>query len=57
MLEQRWEILRNYCENRANIAERVRKLHTDFGTREAPSSAPYFSYLVKKSERNWHPQR
>ena len=45
-LEQRWEILRHYFENHSNIAECVRKLHTDFGRREAPS-APYVCYLVK----------
>ena len=46
-LEQRWEILRHYFENHANVAECVRKLRTDFGRREAPS-APYVPYLVKK---------
>ena len=46
-LEQRWEILRHYFENHANVAEGVRKLCTDFGRREA-SSAPYVRYLVKK---------
>ena len=30
-----------------HVAERVRKLRTDFGRREAPS-APYFRFLVKK---------
>ena len=46
-LEQRWEILRHYFENRGNVAECVRKLRSDFGWREAPS-APYVHYLVKK---------
>ncbi|OWR46819.1 hypothetical protein KGM_205966 [Danaus plexippus plexippus] len=46
-LKQRWEILRLYFENHGNIAECVRKLHTDFGRREAPS-ALYVHYLVKK---------
>ena len=55
-LEQRWEILRHYFENHGNVAECVRKLRTNFGRREAPS-APYVRYLVKKSERNWHPHR
>ena len=55
-LEQRWEILRHYFENHGNVAECVRKLRTGFGRREAPS-APYVRYLVKKSERNWHPHR
>ena len=48
-LEQRWEILRHYCENHGNVAERVRKLHTDFGRREAPSAA-YVRYLVEKGK-------
>ena len=46
-LEQCWEILRHYYEGYDNIAECVRKLHTDFGRRESPS-APYVRYLVKK---------
>ena len=46
-LEQRWEILRQYFENRGNVAECVGKLLTDFGRREA-LPAPYVSYLVKK---------
>ena len=46
-LEQRWEILRHYFENHGNVAECVRKLHMDFGRREAPS-APYVLYVVKK---------
>ena len=46
MLEQSWEILRNYFENHGNIAECVRKLSTDFERREAPS-ASYVRYLVK----------
>ena len=46
-LEQRWEILRHYFENHGNVAECVRKLRTDFGRREAPST-PYVCYLVKK---------
>ena len=50
-LKQRWEILRHSFENHANVAERKRKLSTDFGRREAPT-APYVRYLVKKSERN-----
>ena len=47
MVEQRWEILRYYFENHANVAECVQKLRTDFERREAPS-APYVRYLVKK---------
>ena len=47
MLEQRLEILRHYLENHGNVAECVRKLHTDFGRIEAVS-APYVRYLVKK---------
>ena len=43
-LEQRWEILRHYFENHGNVAECVRKLRTDFGSREAP----YVRYFVKK---------
>ena len=39
--------MRDYFENHGNVAECVRKLHTDFGRREA-SSAPYIRYLVKK---------
>ena len=46
-LEQRWEILRHYFEDHDNVAECVRKLHTDFRRKEA-SSAPYVRYLVKK---------
>ena len=46
-LEQRWEILQHYFENHGNVAERVRKLSTNFGRREVPS-APYVRYLVKK---------
>ena len=46
-LEQRWEIWRHYFENHGNVVEYVRKLHTDFGRREAPST-PYIRYLVKK---------
>ena len=46
-LEQRWEILRHYFENHGTVAECLRKLHTDFGRREAPS-ALYIRYLVKK---------
>ena len=53
-LEQRWEILRHYFENHGNVVECVRKLRTEFGRREAPP-APYVGYLVKKTERNWHP--
>ena len=47
MLEQRWEILRNYFKNHGNVAEGVRKLRTDFVRREAPP-APYVRYLVEK---------
>ena len=43
-LDQRREILRHYFENHGNVAKCVRKLHTDFGRREAPS----VRYLVKK---------
>ena len=46
-LEQRLEILRHYFENHGNVAECVRKLHTNFGRRETPS-APYVRCLVKK---------
>ena len=46
-LEQCWEILRHYLENHGNVADCVRKLHTDFGRIEVPS-APYVRYLVKK---------
>ena len=46
-LDQRREILRHYFENHGNVVECVRKLHTDFGRREAPSD-PYVRYLVKK---------
>ena len=46
-LEQRWKILCYYLENQGNVAECMRKLHTDIGRREAPS-APYIRYLVKK---------
>ena len=46
-LEQCWEILQHYFENRDNVAECVRKLHTDFGRREPPS-APFVRYLVHK---------
>ena len=56
MLEQRWEILRHYFKNHGNVAEYMRKLHTDFGRKEA-LSGPYDRYLVKKSEKNWHPHR
>ena len=55
-LEQRYGILRHYFENYGNIAECVRKLGTDFESREAPS-APYKRYLVKNSETNCHPYR
>ena len=44
--EQRCKVLRHYFENHGNIAECVRKLHTGFGRRAAPS-APYAGYLVK----------
>ena len=47
MLEQSWEILRNYFENQGNVVERVWKLRTDFGRSDAPS-APYVRYLAKK---------
>ena len=40
-------MLGHYFENHGNVAERVRKLRTEFGRREAPS-APYVRYLVKK---------
>ena len=46
-LEQRWGILRHYLENHGSVPECVRKLRTDFESREAPS-APYNRYLVKK---------
>ena len=39
--------MRHYFENHGNVAECVRKLRTDFGRREAPST-PYVRYLVKK---------
>ena len=52
--EQRQEILRHYFENHGNIAECVRKLRTAFGRRGVLSDL-YFRYLVKKSERYWHP--
>ena len=55
-LEQRWEILRHYFENHGNVVVCVRKLRTDFERREVPSPL-YVRYLVKKSERNWHPHR
>ena len=45
-LEQRWKIWQHYFKNHGNIAECVRKLHTDFGRREALST-PYMRYLVK----------
>ena len=45
--KQRWEILRDYFENHGNVAECVRKLHTNFGRREAPSTS-YIRYLVEK---------
>ena len=47
--EQRWKILRHYIENHGNVAERMRKLCTDFGRREA-QSAPYVCYLVEKGK-------
>ena len=56
MLEQRWEILRHYFENRGTVAECVQKLRTDFRKREAPP-APYVLLSCGKSERNWHPHR
>ena len=46
----KWEILLHYFENYGNVAECVRKLHTDFERREAPS-APYVRYLVKKVKK------
>ena len=46
-LEQCWETLRHYFENHGNLTECVRKLRTDFGRGEAPSSL-YVCYLVKK---------
>ena len=46
-IEQRWEIFQHYFDNHANVAESVRKLHTDFGRREAPSVL-YVHYLVEK---------
>ena len=39
--------MRYYFENHINVAECLRKLHTDFGIIEAPS-APYVRYHVKK---------
>ena len=45
--EQRWKILQQYFKNHDNVAECMRKLHTDFERREAPS-APYVRYLVEK---------
>ena len=48
-LEQRWEIWRQRFEKHGNVAECVRKLSTDFGRREAPST-PYIRYFVKKVE-------
>ena len=47
-LEQQWEILRYYFGNHGNVAECVRKLHTEFEIREA-RSAPHVRYLVKKN--------
>ena len=51
-VEQRWEILRHYFENHVNVAECVRKLHTDFWRIKAPS-ASYVRYLVKKVKETW----
>ena len=39
--------MRHYFENHDNVAECVRKLHTDFGKTEVLSSS-YIHYLVKK---------
>ena len=46
--EQRWKILRHYCENHGNVVECMRRLRTDFGKREA-SLTPYVRYLLKDS--------
>ena len=48
--EQCWEILRRYFKNHGNVAECVRKLRTNFGRREAPST-PYVRYLMKKVKK------
>ena len=48
-LERRGEILRHYFEKHGNVLECVRKLHTDFRRRQAPS-APYVCYIVKKAK-------
>ena len=40
--------MRHCFENHGNVAESVRKLHTDFGRREVPL-APYVRYLVKET--------
>ena len=47
-IEQRQKILRHYFENHSNVTECVRKLLTDFGRKEAPST-PYVHYLVKET--------
>ena len=55
-LEQRSKILPHYFEDHGNIAECVRKLHTDFERRAL--SAPYVRYFVENNayiEKPIHP--
>ena len=47
-LEQCWKILRHYFKNHSNVAECLRKLHFDFGRREATSAPCMFIILWKK---------
>ena len=49
-------MLQHCFGNYDNAAECVQKFPTNFARRETPST-PYVRYLVKKGERNWHPNR
>ena len=53
-LEQRWEILRHYFENHANVAECVRKLRTDFRRRQALSVLCVRFFVKKVKETGIH---
>ena len=55
-LEQRWEILRHYFENHANVTEYVRKLRTGFWKKKSTVNS-VCSLSCEKSAINWHLHR
>lgn len=49
-LEERWEILEIYFQNKDNFAEIVRKCRTKFGRNNAPTEAGIRKFIKKVRE-------